>query len=177
MLAVLRSPVRARASEKTGNGGALSDPVPVTPTGHCNQVLEHAGQSSTQQGSEYGDQRAPHEIPFSHQSASFVHTDTVSQSAQCSHLDSLTQLDTTWQSDGMTQKTPAELRADAEASLKAPGQQRIKLLAQLEEIEEGLRPLVAEAVRMEVPYRRINELTAVAPNTARAWSKSKTKEA
>ncbi|MEV6810226.1 hypothetical protein [Streptomyces sp. NPDC051132] len=72
----------------------------------------------------------------------------------------------------MTQQTPAELRANAEAALKPLGQKRIKLLAQLEEVEKELRPLVADAVRMEVPYRRINELTAVSPNTARAWSKS-----
>ncbi|CAL9641647.1 hypothetical protein [Streptomyces sp. enrichment culture] len=71
----------------------------------------------------------------------------------------------------MTQKTPAELRAEAEVALKPLGQKRIRLLAQLEEVEEQLRPLVMEAVRMEVPFRRINELTAVAPNTARAWSR------
>ncbi|MEU6127411.1 hypothetical protein [Streptomyces sp. NPDC047123] len=71
----------------------------------------------------------------------------------------------------MTQKTPAELRADAEAALKPLGQRRIKLLAQLEEIDREMRPLIAEAVRMEVPYRRINELSAVSPNTARAWAK------
>lgn len=71
----------------------------------------------------------------------------------------------------MTQKSPAELRADAEKAITSPGQRRIRLLAQLEEVEEELRPLIAEAVRMEVPYRRINELTAVSPNTARAWSR------
>jgi hypothetical protein len=73
----------------------------------------------------------------------------------------------------MTQKTPAQLRAEAEKALTPLGQKRVRLLAQLEEIDRDLRPLIAEAVRMEVPYRRINELTAVAPNTARAWSKSK----
>ncbi len=83
----------------------------------------------------------------------------------------MTQADTTGQDDVMTQKTPGESRAEAEAALKPLGQQRIKLLAKLEEIEQELRPLIAEAVRMEVPYRRINELTAVAPNTARAWAK------
>lgn len=72
----------------------------------------------------------------------------------------------------MTQQTPAQLRAEAEAALTPLGQQRIRLLAKLEEVEKQLRPLVAAAVAMEVPYRRINELTAVAPNTARAWSKS-----
>lgn len=71
----------------------------------------------------------------------------------------------------MTQKTPAELRADAEVALKPLGQRRIKLLAQLEEVDRELRPLITTAVRMEVPYRRINELTAIAPNTARAWAK------
>lgn len=72
----------------------------------------------------------------------------------------------------MTQKTPRELRAEAEVALKPLGQKRIKLLAQLEAVDAELRPLVVEAVRMEVPYRRINELTAVAPNTARAWSRT-----
>lgn len=73
----------------------------------------------------------------------------------------------------MTNKTPADLRAEAEAAIKPLGQKRIKLLAQLEEVEKELRPLVAEAVRMEVPYRRITDLTAVAPNTARAWARAK----
>ena len=73
----------------------------------------------------------------------------------------------------MTQKTPAQLRAEAETAITPLGQKRIRLLTQLEEIDRDLRPLIAEAVRMEVPYRRINELTAVAPNTARAWSKPK----
>jgi hypothetical protein len=71
----------------------------------------------------------------------------------------------------MKQKTPAELRADAEAALKPLGQRRIRLLAQLDEVDQQLRPVIATAVAMEVPYRRINELTAVAPNTARAWAK------
>lgn len=73
----------------------------------------------------------------------------------------------------MTQMTPAQLRAEAEKALTPLGQKRVRLLAQLEEIDRDLRPLIAEAVRMEVPYRRINELTAVSPNTARAWSKPK----
>jgi hypothetical protein len=69
----------------------------------------------------------------------------------------------------MTQQTPAQLRAQAEEAIRPLGQKRIKLLAQLEEVEAVLRPLVVEAVRMEVAFRRINELTAVAPNTALAW--------
>ncbi|POX57446.1 hypothetical protein C3492_43540 [Streptomyces sp. Ru62] len=72
----------------------------------------------------------------------------------------------------MTQKTPAELRAEAEAALKGPGQRRIKLLAELEAIDAELRPLIREARRMEVSIRRITDLTAVAPNTVRAWARS-----
>jgi hypothetical protein len=72
----------------------------------------------------------------------------------------------------MTQKTPAQLRADAETALKGPGQRRIKLLAQLEEIDAELRPLIRAAREVEVSIRRITDLTAVAPNTVRAWSKA-----
>jgi hypothetical protein len=72
----------------------------------------------------------------------------------------------------MTQQTPAQLRAKAEAALKPLGQKRIKLMAQLEELEAELRPLIVSAIEMEVPYRRITELTAVASNTARAWNKA-----
>jgi hypothetical protein len=72
----------------------------------------------------------------------------------------------------MTQQTPAQLRATAEVALKPLGQKRIKLLAQLEEVEAELRPVIANAVAMEVPYRRIYELTGVSPNTARAWNKA-----
>ena len=88
-----------------------------------------------------------------------------------------THADTISQADAMTQKTPAQLRAEAEAAIKPQGQKRIKLLAELEAIDRELRPLIAEAVRMEVPYRRINELTAVAPNTARAWAKAEAEKA
>lgn len=74
----------------------------------------------------------------------------------------------------MTQKTPAQLRADAEAALKRPGQRRIRLLAQLEEVEAELRPLIRTAREMELPIRRITELTGVAPNTVRAWLREPT---
>lgn len=77
----------------------------------------------------------------------------------------------------MTQMTPAQLRAEAEKAITPLGQKRVRLLAQLEEIDRDLRPLIAEAVRMEVPYRRINELTAVSPNTARAWATKSTEDA
>lgn len=76
----------------------------------------------------------------------------------------------------MTQQTPAQLRAQAEEALKPLGQKRIKLLAQLEEVEAELRPLIVTAVRMEVPFRRINELTAVSPNTSAAWRRKADEE-
>ena len=69
----------------------------------------------------------------------------------------------------MTQKTPAQMRAEAHEALKPLGQKRIRLLAQLEELDAQLRPLVAQAVAVEVPFRAITETTAVAANTARAW--------
>lgn len=72
----------------------------------------------------------------------------------------------------MTQKTPAQLRADAEAAIRPLGQKRITLLGQLEEIDAELRPLIQSARSVEVPLRRIAELTAVAPNTVRAWTRS-----
>jgi hypothetical protein len=72
----------------------------------------------------------------------------------------------------MTHTTPSQLRAQAEVDLKTLGQKRIKVLAQLEEIDKQLKPKIARAVEMEVPYRRITELTAVASNTARAWARA-----
>ncbi|MFJ2923358.1 hypothetical protein [Streptomyces sp. NPDC087307] len=72
----------------------------------------------------------------------------------------------------MTQKTPAQLRADAEAALTPLGRKRLRLLAQLEGLDVELRPVLVEAVRMEVPLRRIYELTGVSPNTSRAWRKA-----
>ncbi|MFH9894400.1 hypothetical protein ACH4OQ_38435 [Streptomyces luteogriseus] len=77
----------------------------------------------------------------------------------------------------MTQKTPGQLRDDAAEALREPGRRRIELLAALEAVDAELRPLVREARRMEVPIRRITELTAVAPNTVRAWAKPDAPEA
>lgn len=72
----------------------------------------------------------------------------------------------------MTQQTPAQLRAAAETDLKPLGTKRLRIKAQLDALDEELRPVVVRAVAMEVPYRRIQELTGVSPNTARAWAKS-----
>lgn len=77
----------------------------------------------------------------------------------------------------MTQKTPGQLRAEAEEALKPLGQKRIKMLADLEALDAELLPLIREARRMEVPIRRITDLTAVSPNTVRAWAKRDAPEA
>ncbi|MGK4586011.1 hypothetical protein [Kitasatospora sp. HPMI-4] len=71
----------------------------------------------------------------------------------------------------MTHKTPAQLRADAEETLQEPGARRIQLQQDLDTLDAELRPLIRTARAMEVPLRRITELTGVAPNTVRAWTK------
>ncbi|GAA3042528.1 hypothetical protein GCM10010519_76860 [Streptomyces lactacystinicus] len=71
----------------------------------------------------------------------------------------------------MRQKTPLQLRADAEESLRDPGERRIRLLAELRELEAELRPLIQAAREVELPLRRIEELTGVTPNTIRSWTK------
>ncbi|MGW9262514.1 hypothetical protein ACWGRA_31275, partial [Streptomyces albidoflavus] len=55
---------------------------------------------------------------------------------------------------------------------KPLGAKRIRLLAQLEQLDAEIRPVIVEAVRMEVPYRRIRDLTGVSPNTSAAWRKA-----
>lgn len=69
----------------------------------------------------------------------------------------------------MSHPTPAQLRAEAEQTLTPLGRKRLRLLAQLEDLDAELRPLVLRAVDVELPLRRINELTGIAPNTVRAW--------
>jgi hypothetical protein len=76
------------------------------------------------------------------------------------------------QPERMTEATPARLRADAENALTPLGAERIQLLKRLDEIEQQLRPLVVRAIDCEVPFRRIQELTSVSPNTARAWKRA-----
>jgi hypothetical protein len=71
----------------------------------------------------------------------------------------------------MTQKTPAQQRAEAEAALQPLGQERIRLVAELERLDGRLRPLVRSARAVEVPLRRIGELTGLAPNTVRSWTR------
>jgi hypothetical protein len=65
--------------------------------------------------------------------------------------------------------TPAELRAAAEAELEPLGKRRLRLLAQLAEVDRELRPVVVRAVDVEVSQRRIEEITGLARGTIRSW--------
>lgn len=65
--------------------------------------------------------------------------------------------------------TPEDARADAVRRLIEPGKQRLHLVAELETVDTALRPLVVEAVRAGVPYRRIAELTSISRATVARW--------
>jgi hypothetical protein len=67
--------------------------------------------------------------------------------------------------------TPEEIRAAAVAALIAPGGERRQVAARLTELDAVLRPLVRDAVAAGVPQPRIGELTGLARNTIRAWSR------
>jgi len=68
--------------------------------------------------------------------------------------------------------TPRMLRERAEDALRPVAQRRVELLAELEEVERELRPLVQRAVAAEVSYRRIRELSGLSPTTIRVWSRT-----
>ncbi|MGW5527433.1 hypothetical protein [Streptomyces xanthochromogenes] len=53
--------------------------------------------------------------------------------------------------------------------LLGPGEQRLRLVAELERVDAVLRPLVAQAVDVGVPYRRIAELTSISRATVARW--------
>jgi DNA-directed RNA polymerase specialized sigma24 family protein len=65
--------------------------------------------------------------------------------------------------------TPAELRAAAEERLLDPGARRIRVLAELEQIDEELRPLVVSARLNEVSLRRVSKVTGLSTNTITSW--------
>ncbi|MGW8350821.1 hypothetical protein ACWGKB_20700 [Bacillus velezensis] len=46
----------------------------------------------------------------------------------------------------------------------------MELLVELNQVDAELRPLIRAARTVELPIRRITELTAVSTNTVRAWS-------
>ncbi|MEU2571771.1 MULTISPECIES: hypothetical protein [Streptomyces] len=65
--------------------------------------------------------------------------------------------------------TPAQIRAAAEEQIRPLGEKRKRLMAELEELDRELRPLVVHAIRNEVTYRRVQEITGLSPNTSRTW--------
>lgn len=67
--------------------------------------------------------------------------------------------------------TPAELRAAAERALTPLGRRRLRLLASLARLDAELRPLIVRARDVELPQRRIEELTGVSRNTVRVWTR------
>lgn len=69
----------------------------------------------------------------------------------------------------MTDMTPAQMRARARDALRPLGEERRKLTARQAQIDEELRPLIVEALRMEVPEREIQEETGIARGTIRRW--------
>ncbi|WP_338909673.1 hypothetical protein [Streptomyces nigra] len=57
-----------------------------------------------------------------------------------------------------------------EGQLQELGRKRTDLLRRVEESTDRLRPLVADAIRNEVPVRKITALTGISPTTFRGWS-------
>lgn len=68
--------------------------------------------------------------------------------------------------------TPEDLRRRAADALVDIGARRKRLLKELEELEEELRPLVVEAHRNEVTYVTITDRTGLAPWTIRRWTQN-----
>ncbi|MEU3740138.1 helix-turn-helix domain-containing protein [Streptomyces sp. NPDC032198] len=67
--------------------------------------------------------------------------------------------------------TPEDARAEAVRGLMAPGEQRLRLVAELDRLDTALWPLVVQAVHAGVPYRRIAELTNISRATVARWGK------
>jgi hypothetical protein len=61
-------------------------------------------------------------------------------------------------------------RADALSALVEPGRRRRAAVAVVQSADEELRPLVVTAVRLNVPYRRIRELTGLSLDAIGAWA-------
>ncbi|MFK0105683.1 helix-turn-helix domain-containing protein [Streptomyces sp. NPDC091217] len=68
--------------------------------------------------------------------------------------------------------TPEDARAKAVRQLVEPGEERVRLAAELERLDARLRPLILEAVSAGVPYRRLAELTGISRATVARWGKS-----
>ena len=70
-----------------------------------------------------------------------------------------------------TPHLPEQERANAAAMLGALGLERLAVVRQLDALDEQLKPFVQQAVRAELPYRRISELTGYSRSTIARWSK------
>lgn len=73
--------------------------------------------------------------------------------------------------------TPEDRRALMVRKLSAPGERRMQLAAELQELDRIVRPLVVQAVAADVPYRRIAELTGVSRATVARWVRGSGPEA
>lgn len=62
-------------------------------------------------------------------------------------------------------------KAEALAALEKPGARRKRLKADLRAVDTELRPLVARAVRADVPLRVIAERTGLSVNTVMLWGR------
>ena len=69
------------------------------------------------------------------------------------------------------QATPEDRRALVVRKLAEPGRQRIRLAAELQDLDHQIRPLVVQAVVAGVPYRRIAELSGISRATVSRWVK------
>ncbi|MFF4604001.1 helix-turn-helix domain-containing protein [Streptomyces sp. NPDC001339] len=67
--------------------------------------------------------------------------------------------------------TPEDARAQAVRQLMEPGEERVRLSAELERLDAKLRPLILEAIEAGVPYRRVAELTGISRATVARWGK------
>ncbi|MHA5050240.1 hypothetical protein [Streptomyces sp. SD15] len=68
--------------------------------------------------------------------------------------------------------TPEDARANAVRQLVEPGEERVRLAAELERLDTHLRPLILEAISAGVPYRRVAELTGISRASVARWGKS-----
>lgn len=62
-------------------------------------------------------------------------------------------------------------RAAAVRALVGPGDERMRLVNRLADLDAQLRPLVQEARAAGVTQARVVQLTGLAPNTVGKWAK------
>ncbi|MEV4663422.1 hypothetical protein AB0J85_15910 [Micromonospora echinofusca] len=65
---------------------------------------------------------------------------------------------------------PEQDQAVAVRGIAALGAERLRLLHELDQVDEDLRPRVQTAIAVGVPYRRIAELTGYSRSTLSRWS-------